>query len=479
MYHRLVGWSDCAGNPRLGPHITSAFFAYNIDEVSTFTVENGQLTGKRQLTLSDIMAPACSTIAFDVYSAYANTLPSPDDISYRCFPRIAMPTNVFDFGKPWWNGCTLYGENTGIIDPPYALTPGAVPSSIIVEPIDPNETAAPTVFPNIQATEVPVVETTTTPVPAATPYQDVPINTGLPTSQAPATPTATPTASSIAEPPLIEPSASRDGPVVNDPLPTVSLSIISTNIVAEIPKESGSGHETVEDVAIPVTQADDDPLVVVFTSGPTNNNPNTAVTLTMGSEQANENSNIAATGGQPEKVVYKSQTLQMGGPAKTISSLNAVISYGTNGVIVQYPHGIETTVSVATGVVAAQSPNVQNEPPPSQTQPSSEVHTTNTADDAGHVASFIDYIMNGSPTPLPTVTGSSDPTSNQNSHTTLSVDPAVSSIALFSSTFGSASTNENGTTETFTGLAQKLSVTAALRVSATGYILLLLLLHVM
>ena len=434
------------------------------------------------------MAPECSTITFDVYSAWSNTAPAATDASYRCFPRLSIPKNILEFGKPWWNGCAIYGESTGMIDPPYALTAGAGLGPVAVGPVNSNEEDDPTrstqvaILHQDQTTHTPFVQPTTAPVPIAMPDPALPTNTRSPPSPPPA---PQPDNSGSGNSPIVpdtntqpanNPSTNSQPAVVNHPVDAVSVSFIATNIIAAPPKgssiedkpeavnspsnpvvskptETGSRAQgqNIPDYAVPLNQKTDDSAVDPSRAG---NPVPDSVVLNTGPH----------TPQPPEKVVYKSHTLQKGGPVATVSSLNAVLSYGTNGVIVQYPDGVVSTASIAASPMASSDPAIQNENPSSPTSQivsslfqsaSAPSPAPNPVDDSGDMASFIDYVMNGSPVPIPTSTRA--PVMNQTTGTGNNSDATDA-------------------TELFTGHAQKTSRIKLLKLSTLGYALLVLLL---
>ena len=378
MYQRIDAWQDCNGPNKLGPHLTSAFFPYDLKDISTLVAQDGQLTGKRQLTLADIQASSCSTIPYDQEAAWSDTLPPATDTSYRCYPRIAIPTNVVDFGQPWWHGCQLFNPSTGIIDPPYSLS--------IAQGLDAFSSfvpQAPATVPGtalLQTSHTPFVQPTTAPVPVNTPAPVVPVNTGSAPSPTP-DPVALPPANNSPTPPdsgstlVAAPPTNNDptpgsvGTPVNQPAPVAGNSppaAAATSPQAAAgnspaagapqqdpgnpdvavavddgssPSQPGASNPDIKNAApasSPAANAGGDP-----NSNSGSNNPSPAGVPVAGNGVSN-----SGTTPLPDKVVYKSLTLQQGGPVATISSLNAVVTYGKNGVIVQYPHGNVTSVPI-------------------------------------------------------------------------------------------------------------------------------------
>jgi len=464
-----------------------------------------------------------------VYSAWANTLPIASEASYRCYPRIAVPNNVLEFAKPWWNGCQIYGESTGLIDPPYVLTAGAGLGPVVAEPVNPNLPDEPSpsgddgILYEDQTTHIPFVKLTTAPIPIATPNPALPVNTGSPVSPPPTTQPAdpgsgndvmTPDTPTIQEPsshrppndptqadvlPGKPPSTNGSPAAVNDPVAAVSVSIIATTVITAPPEGSGAvdndvavnrpgeptvitqaeagstdENQSIPDVAVPLVPGTDD----------------SAVTISKGGEPLAVDANVngKASTLQTEQVVYKSHTLQLGGPVATVSSLNAVLSYGANGVIVQYPNGVVSTIPVAATTTPSADPAIQD-----GTSPQSPV--TDEVDNAGDIASFINYVMNGIPGTQPKSTGTPvGPGSSQNADSSLVIDAGnspksrpssisevtntnVTGSTLSSSTPGA--TNDSDSTEDaelFTGYAQKINTIRLLEGSVLGCIFLIVLL---
>ena len=468
LYQRIDAWADCDGPNKLGPHLTSAVFAYNLKDISTLVVENGALTGKRQLTLEDIQAASCSTIPYDQEAAWSNTLPATTDTSYRCYPRIAIPTNVLDFGQPWWSGCGIFNPSTGIIDPPSALS--IVAGLQPVSPVAPQATSTDSGGILFQTSPIPYVPTTTAPVPVNTPAPVVPVNTGSAASSTPA-PVAQPVDSGSGNSPT-----APDTPTTQDPAPaaggntvaSVSVSVIATNVIAAPPQ--GSGNQVTgggatdqdpsnQDVAVPVIPETDDSTTSSPAADPVNPDTSDSVAQSQGGTTPNTSesddpkapaaiagipvpasagSNSAASTPQPEKVVYKSLTPQIGGPVVTISSLNAVVTYGTDGVIVQYPNGVQTTVRIAarptTSGVSASIPTF-----------------TNPLNNANNIGAVINSMMNGSPAKVPTSTHQVlSSVSSQGTSSTTAVGAGNSPAAGLSKSLSSQSTAKSRTSSSST-----------------------------
>jgi len=187
------------------------------------------------------------------------------------------------------------------------------------------------------------------------------------------------------EPATDAPAAEQQG-AENQPVSAVSVSIIATNVITSPPVNSGAGVEA--GVANPPNEADQ------THGGPVPGAP---------AEQGTSGSpTIAVPANEPGKVIYMGHTLQQGGPLATITSIEAVVSYGSKGVIVQYPHGLESTITVqvipvAPGVLTSGNPNVPTEIPYLVVVPTTS--DVSKVGDAADIASFINYVMNGEPIP--------------------------------------------------------------------------------
>ena len=483
LFHQITAWAGCKSHPntQLGPKLTSAFFPFNLNQISTLMPHktytgHGQTMGTRQLKLKDIMS-GC-TMPFNRKSAISNTAPRVGDHGYRCYPRLAIPLTIRDFANPWWNGCNIFSRKDGMIDPPYALTPGiglATIAPIIPVPDTPDEMVYPgddqvDSLPN-QITEAPPLEeptpapTTQDPAPAQVPGHDLPDATTLPVqiqhpdpdggdllpqeiqnvpepdkdtppnnanpgnNQPSGSPVNNETPPNNVDPgnnqpannpvnnePANSPPANWQQDSENHPVAAVSVSVIATNVITAPPAESGgenkagakdlpSGPEANQNLpgaGVPATQGADTSMAVdiqhLGAAGP---------------------SSIPVPAGEPGKVVYLGLTLQNGGPLATVSSLNAVLSYGPKGVIVQYPHGIESTIPVGAGPTVPGVPKNGNAEPPNTADAvilsaTTSAVTTSSGQskikDAADIASFINYVMNGAPSPgvsAPPVLGTS------------------------------------------------------------------------
>jgi hypothetical protein len=164
-------------------------------------------------------------------------------------------------------------------------------------------------------------------------------------------------------------------------IPVISVSVIDTNVVVPIPAYSPDLPHA---------------------------NPNALVI-----QERSPQETITATG---DTVVYKGQTLTLGGAVATDTSLSAVMSYGPSAIIVQYPAGSVSTIPVK--VVAAPTP-----------------------DSGSVIASVIDGIANGSPGG-PLISASSSVSQTKSSPAASSTTPPSTG----SSTSSSSPSSSGGST---------------------------------
>ena len=453
LFHQITAWAGCKGHPntQLGPKLTSAFFPFKLNQISTLMPHktytgNGQTMGTRQLRLKDIMSDC--TMPFNRKSAISNTAPRVGDHGYRCYPRLAIPLTIRDFANPWWHGCNIFSRKDGMIDPPYALTPGvglATLAPVIPVPDSPDEMVYPgddqVVTLENPTTEAGFEEPTPAPVqnpaPAQVPDAELPAITAPPNqpsidpSEAPQmqqpdlesggslTPDdqKAPGSNNNATPPS-DAASENDQPANNEPannsppqgqhdsgngpVGAVSVSVIATNVIAAPPTESG-GKSPNDAEQKPDRPSD---------GAPTNPEPNTSHTVSMTVEPLP----LAAAGSEPkatpaeepDRVIYMGHTLEIGGPLATVTNVNAVLSYGPKGVIVQYPHGVESTIPVAErpsipSVLTNGSPNPTHAVDALGVSVTATGASTSTSaskfDEAADIASFINFVVNGNPSP--------------------------------------------------------------------------------
>jgi hypothetical protein len=197
----------------------------------------------------------------------------------------------------------------------------------------------------------------------------------------------------------------------------VSVAIIGTNVISAVSGGSKApaiilpGGSTLQpNIAATVTANDGSgkPVVVSVNSAivPGNGNGNLIIS-TIGSPVPSTyvlgnsvpSPGILVSPGNSKTVVYMGQTLALGGAVATASSLSAVLSYGSSGVVVQYAAGRISTVPVVTAVSSAW--------PGIAASISGTSGTVANGDDA-NIASMINQIINGTPSlgagPSPTLT---------------------------------------------------------------------------
>lgn len=532
VFHTLHAMNKCNPNA-LGPTMTSAIRGYDLTDISTYipytALDQTGPMSVRQLTITDIVN-GCPEV-WNTHSAYTQTHPMYNDTGYRCGPRFVIPTNVVEFGYPWWRSCELTSTAPGIIDPPHPID--YTPIIPLPSPLDPGlvptitpPAAPPSVVPsNTAPTELhtgPTTLQTAAPIPGV-PSPSKPTSVNVPAlppnpDTVPSVPNGTPPQASNPPPadkPLSVPNPSQNSPPANDPAPvnnpqpvqntqpaqnsqpandpqpannpqpvpnpqpgqnsepvnqpppagngqpaqisqpangpqpvtppqptngsppsqgtaiannpapaqiqpvsTVSVAIIGTNVIsaisggskapaiilpegstlqpniaATIAANDGSGKSIVVSVNSAVVPGGGNGNLIISTIG--SPAPSTvALGISLPSP------GIVVSPGDSKTVVYMGQTLALGGAVATATSLSAVLSYGSSGVVVQYAAGSVSTVPVVTAVSSAWTGVAASI--------SATSETVGSGGDAANIASMINQIINGSPSvgagPSPTLT---------------------------------------------------------------------------
>ncbi|KAH8601660.1 hypothetical protein B0O99DRAFT_588848 [Bisporella sp. PMI_857] len=341
LFHQITAWAGCKDHPntQLGPVLRSAFFSFDLTDVSTLVPyktkpTKGQTMSTKQLKLTDLAPEHGCTMSFNRKSAQANTAPRIGDKGYQCYPRLAIPYIVRDFAHPWWNGCYIYSRKDGMIDPPYALQPGTG------------------IFPTTSAN---------VDIPTTTDAMEFPAQT----------------------------------------VSTVSVSIIETTIISRPVANENTGH------IIPTLLPPGDKDTM---TSPTSEKGNISLISLIGVEQLPDTSNVdpvpvtyisanraPISGYKDGVVVYMSQTLTLGGELATVSSLEAVISYASPGVIVQLPNGTVYTVPVLHKTEFPTSTSLNSQSLTSNLSPTMTSSGSPPPGKDAIIASFINFVVNGNP----------------------------------------------------------------------------------
>lgn len=499
---------------------------------------HGQTMGTRALKLKDIMSDC--TMPFNRKSAIANTAPRVGDDGYRCYPRLAIPLMVRDFAHPWWSNCQIFSRKNGMIDPPYALTPGVgiatAVAPVVPDPDSPDEEMDYPGDDQVVTLGNPVTQASDdpdpTPAPAPNPAPVQVPDAGLPT------PTPNPDSGVAYQSPdpsgetdLVDPPpAQQNNPPANgqpapenkqapsdnppasggqpapeananpdanpNPVGAVSVSVIATSVIAGPPPAQSIGDES-HPVAVaggiippqndgaPGTPADSgtNPSLTMTVEPvpvrPSDGDVNFAIPIPddggaqgqgpneeIGQEGSSGQGQEQAQGAQgANKVLYMGKTLLLNGPLATVTSIDAVLSYGSDGVIVQLPHGVVSTIPVGrpTPPPASNSTIPQNLPsaPPAA---GAAVGPTTAAgagkeSDAGDIASMINFVVNGGQNPEQKPASSPSPPSSSSSLPSSVGNAAAGAVGGGNASNSSNSTSTDSTDDTvlFTGSAGRLA----------------------
>ncbi|KAF4633867.1 hypothetical protein G7Y89_g4239 [Cudoniella acicularis] len=395
VWETVKAWNSCDGKrSQLGPMLTSVIRAFDLTDISSMVPYHDSLTtmfpwedfiissgfDKRmdtktpvQLTLSDLYYDCPSTVRNLFTSRGPNnmwTCPSCSPQDYRCNPYLKIPEFINEFGSPWWQFCHTLGTRLGMPDPPHALT--YVSELVPLTRLNPAD-----------------LSTSTTPGPLPSPAPVTAVQTQslaqIPTPKSTVGPRISSTkASSLPE---------NNPPIKTNPASAVSVAIIGTDVISAIPVPPSNangasnvppaiilpGGSTLKEGSTNIIPANDGSgksiAVSVLSPGDHNGNTNGngyLVLSTIGASLASTynlaaaftNANPTSTsvmrdfalpGTATGEVVYIDRTLTFGGAVATITSLNAVLSYGSKGIIVQYPGGIVSTVPIAAPSTIASS----------------------------------------------------------------------------------------------------------------------------
>lgn len=465
--------------------MTSAIHGFDPSQVSTLMPytddkETGPMT-PGQLNVTDLFSN-CPTTLLSTHSLYTYTHPVGDGPSYRCFPRLAIPTMVNEFGAPWWDNCVVVNTDLGMVDPPSALTyngpltpfsttdPSAIPTvppvTTLLDPI-----LTPT-KPLISITET--SQHTKAPVPLSTssPITDV-SKPGIPpdppsTSTLPAT---DPGQQSIQ--PNLSKSKTSDSQIVGNtevvtgslpgqwqPPPTIIVVTIGTSIISSVLENTAA----VSVDPSPETVTGDGNAAIVSGASTTVGDPpplGSPILMTGGPQTIAYKDTTLTLGGASATVAYAGQTLTMGGNVVTISSLNEVLSYGSAGIVAQLPGGGVSTIPIQVEILES-------------TPGASTISPTAGGGPAATIASLIYWIMKGGPSPSTTgsfstyATATAPTTGSGNELPTGSATNSAStettgSVAPLSSVVGFAGSTQLGNhtivaTGTLTGIGGSASV---------------------
>ncbi|CAG8980857.1 hypothetical protein HYALB_00013050 [Hymenoscyphus albidus] len=145
------------------------------------------------------------------------------------------------------------------------------------------------------------------------------------------------------------------------PISAISISLIATEIISTSPRQSHSITQVFnipflsplnpgDITTLPPKSADGvsiiysmnhDGNLVISSQG-----AGTATTIPPSNNGVKDDSLVTPLEGA-DTVVYKGQTLTKSGAVHTLSALSAVVTYGSHGVVIQYPSGIASTIPVS------------------------------------------------------------------------------------------------------------------------------------
>ena len=401
--------------------MTSAIQDWALTDVSTmiphvYPEQPGSMTIPRQLTPADLYNCTSTSYTYTPSDTWGD--PGPYATGHRCNPYISISTRVRWLGEPYWRSCGVDNVASRAWDPPTALkmtTPLAPFSNV-----NPATTTVPTAVPD------------TTPVPdpspvsaADPPQQTVSVDTTIQNNAPSATnndspsPVATTTQPTTLADPTAQNTNDPPSPVVDPPKQTTTIaSTAQENVPSQATNNNPTPHQ--KDPAENPNPAT--PTVggsVATQSNTLNPIPGTTNTATIqkqgqgaGDPSATNSAAIPIipnAGPAPsstiqiadpkQPITYLGATLAFSSPLATISSLNAVLSYGSEGIVIQYPGGAISTIAV-------QAPSTSFSSSVSGTGKagsSGTVGVTSSSTNVGGggaaatIASVINGIINGSP----------------------------------------------------------------------------------
>lgn len=382
------------GSGQLGPTIANKFFAFKLDEVSTLhpypnTHAQGNMV-PRQLQLSDLYSDCPETADYSSLSSQSH--PVIGDRGYRCFPRFKIPDQLLEGGKPWWNKCRVLDIEMGLVDPPIAFkvakrslvppTPAepetgngnhppprpipqdGLPSKTVsleqspsstdpvhIPPPKPDDTPGP---PNLEGSSssppTGYVEN-----PEILPENQISDQPPVQVSSDPLNGPGSETPSQISPGQEVGGGIVSISPVINSDGETLAPAVVlpggSTllpgNDAVTLPASDGSGKSVYVSVATSVENQKDAEnrnqqeggLLVLSTLGAAS----AKICNIVGhpGKTATQGCDVHAFLVDKATAVYLGATLVQGGEIRTAS--NAVLSYGSSGVVVQYPGGAVST----------------------------------------------------------------------------------------------------------------------------------------
>ncbi|KAG9237134.1 hypothetical protein BJ875DRAFT_174735 [Amylocarpus encephaloides] len=373
-----VNPSDASG-AQLGPTMANKFFAFHLTDVSTLQPyanerETGPMT-TRQLTLSDLYSD-CPPVA-DTSSLSSQTHPLQGDRGYRCFPRFAIPSQIKEWGKPWWNNCEVAGESLGLVDPPLALqtnTQGIIPMApvypvaktspgIATHPSKTEPVAGPvaTRQPNLPGSKTPSGPSRNKPPsgngrkPGDTPR---PMNTFVPGIL------PSPSKGQVSQ---TQPEMAKDHPLSGNSASTIENEnprkppLKPEGAWRPPPQEGFPSTQSLETSIEQIDSPQPPNIPAIGYPGPSDSLVNNyfvteviaSILHKTDSVHKSNNNAVAsevdvATPLSENAAIYIGATVTRGGAVATALGSNKILSYGSAGIEVQFPAGSISTVPVAT-----------------------------------------------------------------------------------------------------------------------------------